>query len=451
MDLALFIVTAAIVCLVLAVTVFLSILVAHRMGQVSRQRRLARAERRYTPLVEKILSGEATPDSYQRFVPGTVSWVVVEDMLRRELRRATPERAGNIERFIDQAGFTHHYIRQMEQGDHWERAISADRLAGHGGPEAIERLIAAIGDPAREVRTVAVRALGRSGDEAALTALADMLVRVAIGEVTLSQRVVTGALTRFGGRAAGVLTPLLGHDSWRVRGAAIYILGEVQAFDRIPAIMGCLADAETDVRAKAAQALGRMGAHSALFPLLARLEDAAWLVRMHAVRALGRLGDATVVAALSRRLFDAHWRVRQEAAVALAHMGTIAVEALTHTLVHTEDRYAREQVLEELQRTTVIPDAIERLATESGDITVPGSAAALLFAAVSAGSVSLLLGAMDHHPRPVVRLAVMRLLATVDHPRIVPALVKAQHDHDPAVSREAAEQLQRRQPESVVA
>jgi len=452
----------AVLALGAAVGVFVLILTGHRVLQVLARRRRDRAIRRWTPVVERIASGEwVAGDPRCRWTPGGNAWMAVEALLRQALGGDDAGSVARIRTFILDAGFSTYYLGRTRHGSRWERAIAVVRLGEFGHPQAVPVLIAATRDPVREVRTAAVRALGNLGEEESLTVLAELLEAVSVGRGDLSPRVVAAALARFGDRAAQVLGPLLTHEAWRVRGLAVYLLGEARACDWLPGILERLADPEADVRAKAARALGLMAAHSALFPLLGRLEDPAWLVRMHAARALGALGDAPVVGALARRLTDAHWRVRQEAARALAHMGEgEAQEVLIHTVTTTPDRFAREQVVEELQRARVIQHAIDRLAEETEwatespvpDATNASPSRRLLEAVAGSGSMSLLLGSIGVHPDARVRRTLIRLVGELEGGHVQTCLARAaKRDPDPLVRREAAVRLARRRADVQVA
>ncbi len=453
MDIALVIVTWAIVAVAGAVALFVLTLITRHASMVARKRRRVNAERHFRPLVDGILSGAPDPDEAEmRLAPGGEPWLVVEQMLRRAVESDSPEHAVRAQRFLAHAGFTNHYRHQLLHGKRFDRAVAAGRLADYRCDTAVSELVVASADPDLGVRTAAVRALGRLGGNRALPSLVELLEEVATGRDALSRRIVTGSLTRFGAEAAPMLLPLLTHSSWRVRGAATYVLGRIGAPDVLPALIDRLTDGDSDVRAKAAVALGDLRVRSALFPLLARLEDGVWLVRMQAVRALSRLNDPMAVSAVTRRLGDVHWRVRQEAARALSGMGTPALKSLTQTLIVSDDRYAREQVVEELQRTSVLKDAIHRLANRPAARDRTRPEVALLAAVGSTGAVSVLLGAVLGHADPRVRMALVRLIADLDHPRIDPALSRvARADIDPLVREEAAVQLKRRAPNAEVA
>ncbi|MFQ5508783.1 MAG: HEAT repeat domain-containing protein [Leptospirillia bacterium] len=449
MEYARILIVVAITVLVVATTLFLLALAVLRLRQVIHSRRQGRVEVQQAPLVARICAGfPPTPEELPDILPtpGSSEAEALENVLREALAGAGPEQAARLEEFMRDAGITGRYLDMLTGGSRWERAMAAAWLADHRGPEIAEALLAATEDPDREVRTVAVRSLGRLVDDRSLVTLAEVLVAVAGGEENLSQRVVAGSLTRFGPQAADALQPMLEHPSWRVRSAAAYVLGEAGASSSVPKLTERLADAEPDVRAKAVQALGQVGARSALFSIIGSLEDDAWVVRMHAVRALGLLADPAAVAPLGRRLFDSHWRVRQEAAHILANMSAEAREVLISTLLTSDDHYARQQVVEEFQRTRVISDAIDGLEREVEGVVRPGSAAALLAAVANTGAVAMLAHAAISHGRSKVRQRVLGILAPLAHPRVTGVLERAAtEDPDPVVRATAAAHLTARE------
>lgn len=455
MNLALVIVTGAIAALGAAVGTIVLVLVVRRLRERTRDRHDRKVRERLADQVARVAGGERAGAGVPgRFKPGVGDGAILEGLLCESRHTAEPDAARHIARYLDEGGFTDHALHRLAHGDRFARASAALRLAEHGSPRALPALVMAVNDPERDVRTAAVRALGALGgtdDGSALTALARVAERVAAGGAEgagVAPRVLWASLARFGPGAAGVLAPMLVHPAWRVRSAAAYLLGEVGAAERIPDLIERLADAEPDVRAKAAQALGRLEAGSALFPLLGRLEDAAWLVRMQAVRALGALGEETAAEPVARRLFDPHWRVRQEAGAVLARLGGAAVDLLTHTLLSTEDGFAREQVVEELQRTPVLAEAIDRVGGEWGpDGDLAGPATRLLSAVADVGAHGRMLAALADHADPRVRTALARLLGERPGARVTTGLARAAaHDPDPSARAEAARHLERRAP-----
>jgi HEAT repeat protein len=142
------------------------------------------------------------------------------------------------------------------------------------------------------------------------------------------------------------------------------------------------------------------------------------------------------VRALVTALTDEAWQVRAAAAEALRRVGGPAVSALTECLFESRDRYAKEQVVEELQRTPLLLEQVEAL-----DGTHDGAAfAAQRFLREMArhGATSVLLDALRRHPRAGVRRRLVAVLGVVDAPRVIAALHDvAEHDRDAGV-REAS-------------
>jgi len=109
-------------------------------------------------------------------------------------------------------------------------------------------------------------------------------------------------------------------------------------------------------------------------------------------------------------------------------------------------------VVEELQRTPMLADAVDHLAGELSETGEPtGPSARLLIAVAETGAFSRLLDALLHHPDAPTRQALVRLLARHDAPRVVAALARAaEHDADPLVRRDAVQRLKLRAPDTEV-
>ncbi len=445
MDYALLFVTLAVGSLTSALIVFIGVLTWRRLAQKVWLRRWQRAKQEYQPWVQRVRQGLATADDLPpKIRPGSLRWLVLEELVREAMRASTGDEIVRLRAVLANEHFTDHQVRELSHGSLWQRVTAATRLAEYQNPSVVPALIRATRDPAPPVRTAAIRALGRLGEGEALSALAQALEHVSAGQMALSQRVVSGALSRFGSRAVPVIGPLLTHPSWRVRSAALTVLGDVGAYAWLPAIIERMEDPESDVRAKAVRALGKMRVGSALLPILSRLEDEVWLVRMHAARALGRLGRGSAVNALTRRLSDLHWRVRQEAARALARLGPVAVSALTQTVLTAQDVFAREQVVDELQRTPVLRDAVDQLALVPEE-RARIDAEALLIAIGETGAVSPHLNGIKGHPSAQVRRRLIELVEPWPFERIDTTLRQvSRNDSDPMVRQRAELVLARR-------
>jgi HEAT repeat protein len=202
------------------------------------------------------------------------------------------------------------------------------------------------------------------------------------------------------------------------------------------ALLAALEDPEGEVRARAAKTIGAIGDPGEVAPLVKALSDSVWFVRLQAAKAIGALAHERAVRALVTALTDEAWQVRAAAAEALRRVGEAAVPALTECLFESRDRYAKEQVVEELQRTPLLLEQVEAL-----DGTHAGAAfAAQRFLREMArhGATSVLLDALRRHPRAGVRRRLVAVLSVVDAPRVIAVLHDlAEHDRDAGV-REAS-------------
>jgi HEAT repeat protein len=176
-----------------------------------------------------------------------------------------------------------------------------------------------------EVRQVAARALGRSGDPAAAQPL---LACLAGGSVP--PRVVSQALLRLGSGAEPALVAALVEEDELIRAVAVEILGLSSAVSASRVVQACLmADESLEVRIRAARSLGRVGLPTALRPLLdATASDQPAPLRAVAARALGELGHPSAVPRLRDLLMDPVHRVAANAGRSLTLLGANGITAL---------------------------------------------------------------------------------------------------------------------------
>jgi HEAT repeat protein len=117
------------------------------------------------------------------------------------------------------------------------------------------------------------------------------------------------------------------------------------------------------VRAKSLKAIGAAGGglpsgeKDRVLPLL---DDPVWFVRLQAAKALGVLRHDKAVPLLAKRLVDANWQVRNAAATAVVLTSDDAIGIFLDTLGAT-DRYAKESVCEEIQKTDFVYRLIDNL------------------------------------------------------------------------------------------
>lgn len=212
------------------------------------------------------------------------------------------------------------YRKSRMPGVH-RRIISL--LARSGEEDAIQALLAALGDRSFRHRADIVLELKEVDDPRACRAFLPLLtendedlrhvVIYALGELRCAE-------------AASPLMELLRRGGSSDRSDAAAALGKMRCAEAVVPLLDALRDQREEVRSSAVEALGRLADERAVEPLLAMLEkecrqtrgkDPRWLpLRCSLVRALGELNDPRACQPLLACMSDPHPEVRDAAAEA---------------------------------------------------------------------------------------------------------------------------------------
>ncbi|MCX5647735.1 MAG: HEAT repeat domain-containing protein [Planctomycetota bacterium] len=168
------------------------------------------------------------------------------------------------------------------------KANVARALGAIKDSDAVEGLVASLGDADAAVRESAAAALGAIGNPAAAKPLAKAL------EAEKKPQMVC----------------------WLVEA-----LGKLKSKDGAPAIRATLASEDSFVRRACAKTLGAIADAESVPALIAATKDAEDEVREFAARSLGQIGDKKAVACLTGLLGDSSKRVVQATLIALAEIG----------------------------------------------------------------------------------------------------------------------------------
>jgi HEAT repeat protein len=103
--------------------------------------------------------------------------------------------------------------------------------------------------------------------------------------------------------------------------AAVGALAKNGGGEAVRALVPCLRNAHTQIRAESARALGILGASEATKSICNLLQDKEWEVRREAASALGKLKNPETVEPLAAALDDVDGDVREAAALALGGAG----------------------------------------------------------------------------------------------------------------------------------
>jgi HEAT repeat protein len=377
------------------------------------------------------------------------------------------------------------------------RARISVALGQLGGPEVIERLVRALGDPAWWVRMRTVEALehvGAIAEGPLLIALDDsdpeIRIRAAVALERLGvpdnlvrmiesgERVSEAMQTMVKFAAAGpreFLSELVQHDSRQVRSALVIAaertgrrdLGDdliriasgdpeaalrAQALtalrllgirDALPAALSALADDDQQVRSAAVELVGEFGSTDTLGLLHAQTAEADPRVRAASIRALARLGAPVGEADLTRLMHDADWTVREAAVITAtgASLKSLLPDLLT-LLGDTDPRVRRRAAAAVgfLGDASTVPLLLAAFPDASSEVS---EAIAVAVSRLDPDAVSGLADALVDSPDVDSKLALIR---TIGRSQADPHTVlhRLRADPSPAVRAAALDSLARR-------
>ncbi|HET6837623.1 MAG TPA: HEAT repeat domain-containing protein, partial [Gemmatimonadales bacterium] len=376
------------------------------------------------------------------------------------------------------------------------RARISDALGQLGGPEVIERLVRALGDPAWWVRMRTVEALEHVGEIAEgplLVALDDVdpeiriraasaLERLGVPDklirmIESGERVPDATQTMLKFAAAGpreFLSELAQHDSRQVRSVlitaaeqagrqdlgdalvrvatgdpepvlraqALIALGSLGIRDALPAALSALSDTDPHVRAAAVEFVGTFGGADILPRLHAQTVDADPQVRAASIRALGRLGAPRTMD-VTRLLHDPDWMVREAAAIAAAEASLRSLLPDLITLLGDTDPRVRRRAaaaVGTLGDASTVPALLAAFPDPSSEVS---EAVAVAVSRLDPDAVRGLAEALVDSPDVESKLALIRTLGrSPADPQ--PVLHRLRLDPSPAVRAAALASLARR-------
>jgi HEAT repeat protein len=83
-------------------------------------------------------------------------------------------------------------------------------------------------------------------------------------------------------------------------------------------------------------------------------------VRLHTVRALAKARYQAQLPSIARRLTDPNWMVREAAVRVLLGFDAVGANQLYDHFLASQDRYSREQIVDEWQRAGFIPALVQQ-------------------------------------------------------------------------------------------
>jgi HEAT repeat protein len=303
------------------------------------------------------------PDILSGKIPGA-AWrlnkldsQIVEDILLDNIEVADKDQLPPLLACLRNSGLLDLRIREARSLEGWRRRSVLLALGRTRAPEAVPALLEALESASEETLVAAVRGLGRLSSAHAALPLLD---RFAAGELHVPEHTLKNTLLNCCRDTPEVLLPYLDQASGRTRELIARVLGELANPGLGEELLVLAADPLPEVRASAARALAKIQPEIA-FPVLSTLAlDKEWFVRLRAVIALGALEHTGKIYVLLRALCDLNRHVRQRAAWTLARMRQ-GKEEIMEKVVATEDNYALQAFLSELERCGSLDAALDGL------------------------------------------------------------------------------------------
>ncbi len=296
----------------------------------------------------------------------SLTWRAIEEVLFEQLALAAHETT--IRRLFQQLGYRDHYEGKLKSKRTIVKAAAADKLGKMRSESSTASLVKILNtEKEPEILTVTVRALCRIGTPEALQGILARLPEL-YKKSLVSQKTVDASLINFQADAIPLITAY-GEQiaDPRIKASLLEVLSHLPATaTSLTFAESNLRSTDAEVRARAIRVFGRRTVEGVSRPelLLPLLQDPVWFVRLQAARAIESLKWEKAVDDLGSLLLDPNWQVRNAAARALAHIGNASLDVFLNIL-QDRDRYAKESICEEAERTYFIQWLIANLA--SGD------------------------------------------------------------------------------------
>jgi HEAT repeat protein len=352
---------------------------------------------------------------------------IVESVLFDRLENASPTEAVRLTKFLQSSGLLDRRISEARTYRGWRRRNALLSLGRMRMPQVIPVLSEALEIQDSETRSVAVRALGRTGLPEAAEPIVEFAMR---GLQDVAATTVQNALLRCCKTRPAVLLPYIAQADDTVRPLLVRVLCEFSPPEMVDEMVLLTTDKVAEVRASAARALGLSTSAVAVGALGRLIEDPDWFIRLRAVAAMGELKDPGAIPPLVAVLCDENRLVRLRTAEVLSRFEKQLPEIL-RAVMQTRDEYALQAFVSQIERVGAIPRVIDSL----GDPSKEGEARIVLTNLLKSGAHRMLLDALAHHPQAHIRNAVAHLMAQSIDDRLLSQseVLPAEHAFDEQV------------------
>jgi len=293
--------------------------------------------------------------------PNSVKWHAIQEILL-ELS-ATGKHRENLKSIFMGIGYVDYYEKKLSARNNITKASAIDKLGKMQCERSTDKLIPLLKDENPEIVSVTVRSLSKIGSPAGLRGILEEIPNL-LSRSLVTVKTIETSVPNFGPASI----PLLIEYGEKYHGPMckaliLEMLSASGSSEAIPLALSHLNHQDPEVRSKALKVIGAAGnglEDSLITQAAALLSDPVWFVRLQAAKALGKLRYEKAIERLGDTLLDKNWQVRNAAAMALTKFGNRSLHIFLGTLLY-KDRYAKESICEEIQRTDFIDVLFENM------------------------------------------------------------------------------------------
>lgn len=387
--------------------------VSRRVNNKRRYEKIDGLREKFIPVLTAMITSGST-DSIQQFIntskirAGSREWVALEQVLFA--LNEQEEQKIFIRKLFDALGYTKYYCNQLSsQRSPIKLSSTANKLGRIVDPSAIEPLANLLNHEKSEVATVAFRALCRIGTNNALRHVLASLPNLLENKNITAKAIQTSLLLFKPWAGDSLLQYARTTDHSEILALILEILLAYPAKREITEFaLTMISHSDPEVRAKALRVIARNGIEASSYEskaFLQLLSDPVWFVRLQAAKTIGKIKCDNFIEMLKKLALDERWQVRDAATLSLVELGDASLDTFL-ALLETPDRYTKESISEEIQRTGFVQNLIEYLG--SSDIERKAKAKHILTAMHKVGFSTPLREAMEsgtNHPDISTELA----------------------------------------------
>jgi len=334
-----------------------------RTSRGIRYRNLDRARNLYSNKVGKYLDSGNIQTTISELASraNTTEWHAMEEVLLDMMEQAN--HADKIKVLLLELGYVDYYERRLGKNNIIKRASAIYKLGKMRCERSTWKLIPYLKDGNPEIVTVTIRSLSKIGMPIGLVSILDEIPNILTKPLS-SKKTLENSIANFGAVSIPYLVEYGGkYTDPLCKSLALDILSTLKATEAVPLALSCMSDQDPEVRAKSLKVICTAGNDlkiSDTCRVMDLLSDPAWFVRLQAAKTLGSLRNEKTADKLGDALLDSNWQVRNAAATALTKFGNRSLHIFLGTLLY-KDRYAKESICEEIQRTGFIDALLENM------------------------------------------------------------------------------------------